>query len=671
MLIGTVCAQLSATPQNGEAPLSVQFSTSFPDAVVWAWDFGDGKVQGGTPNPLHVYTNPGDFDALVSWANRQGKGGAADMIINVRPVPIVGNTNPYCGPGNVVTYPDGKMDGPASLPGKCFYTKMSATPTPNTPKLVKATDDLQTSLNTAVCGDMFLVDPQNSYTGNLKLPNCADGWIVIGAADIVLLPDEDTRISPAYAGIVSLPGRPPYRQPVGGAQRLMPQILLKAGQQITGGIGVRLIGFEIGRTGPGTVNNMFAPGKGNRLILDRDWIHGTAIDETVRGVFLADTVMFAAINSYFSDFHCLAQVGSCTDAQAIVGGVGNTNSAGTYKIVNNYLESSGENILFGGGASFGPPEDITVMYNDFFKPMLWNPQDPSYVPIRSHSWIVKNHFECKNCLRVLLEGNRLQNVWGGFSQVGSSILLTPKPQGTLCPKCSVNDITLRYNYVSYADQAQQFSYGSSDDGSWAQESARWSTHDIVFDHLQYKTCSGCGAVMNQLGSGLSPAGFVLHDVKEDHLTIINDGWMQTKPPLQWPSQIMLGMSAPPLTATKQMYNINVTNSIMPTGAGGMYSLGGGTTNCVSGALTPVDKVNCWKGTSSFIGNVIMNAGYGGKLPWPAGNFTIGSWTGVGFTDQAAGNYKLSDSSPYLKKGTDGKDIGADIDLVNAAIGKRQ
>ena len=39
--------------------------------------------------------------------------------------------------------------------------------------------------------------------------------------------------------------------------------------------------------------------------------------------------------------------GLCTDAQAINGGI-SSNPMGPYKIVNNFLEASGENILMGG-----------------------------------------------------------------------------------------------------------------------------------------------------------------------------------------------------------------------------------------------------------------------------------------------------------------------------------
>jgi hypothetical protein len=56
--------------------------------------------------------------------------------------------------------------------------------------------------------------------------------------------------------------------------------------------------------------------------------------------------------------------------------------------------------------------------------------------------------------------------------------------------------------------------------------------------------------------------------------------------------------------------------------------------------------------------------------WPAGNFLPASDTTVQFVNYNNGNggdYHLAVSSPYKNAGTDGKDPGADIDLVEAGI----
>jgi hypothetical protein len=56
------------------------------------------------------------------------------------------------------------------------------------------------------------------------------------------------------------------------------------------------------------------------------------------------------------------------DAQALVG----TNGPGPFTIINNYLEGSTENVLFGGAAPMIPniiPSDIEFRYNHVAKPL--------------------------------------------------------------------------------------------------------------------------------------------------------------------------------------------------------------------------------------------------------------------------------------------------------------
>ncbi|MDD5188048.1 MAG: DUF3344 domain-containing protein, partial [Methanoregula sp.] len=65
-------AAFSATPQNGTAPVSVQFtdlSSHFPTS--WAWDFGDGS--GSTDkNPSHVYRSGGNYTVRLTASNTAG-----------------------------------------------------------------------------------------------------------------------------------------------------------------------------------------------------------------------------------------------------------------------------------------------------------------------------------------------------------------------------------------------------------------------------------------------------------------------------------------------------------------------------------------------------------------------------------------------------------------------
>ena len=142
------------------------------------------------------------------------------------------------------------------------------------------------------------------------------------------------------------------------------------------------------------------------------------------------------MDSFFTDFHCISGAGSCSDAQAIAGGGGDL-PTGPYKIVNNFLEASGENIIFGGGAN-PTPTDIEIRHNHFFKPLIWLKGQAGYVgAANGNPFTVKNLLELKNAQRVLVEGNILDYSWGGFSQSGFAILLTPKNQagngGNLSP----------------------------------------------------------------------------------------------------------------------------------------------------------------------------------------------------------------------------------------------
>src|SRR5437867_707725 len=52
--------------------------------------------------------------------------------------------------------------------------------------------------------------------------------------------------------------------------------------------------------------------------------------------------------------------------------------------------------------------------------------------------------------------------------------------------------------------------------------------------------------------------------------------------------------------------------------------------------------------------------------YPVGNYFPLSLNDVGFMDLAGGNYRLAPSSPYKNGGTDGKDLGADVDALAAA-----
>src|SRR5439155_21821335 len=100
--------------------------------------------------------------------------------------------------------------------------------------------------------------------------------------------------------------------------------------------------------------------------------------------------------------------------------------------------------------------------------------------------------------RVLFEGNILENTWGGFSQSGYSILLTPKNQnwnGTnVCPICQVTDVTIRYSTISHVGSGVTIATDLSGAGGMALAGERYSIHDVTLDDISATNYQGNGTL---------------------------------------------------------------------------------------------------------------------------------------------------------------------------------
>src|SRR5437763_1243377 len=87
--------------------------------------------------------------------------------------------------------------------------------------------------------------------------------------------------------------------------------------------GTEFAGLEITRSSPGeAIYNLAGFARdavGDHLVFDRVWMHGTAQDETTRGLALGRSRHVAVVDSYLNDFHCVAKTGTCIDAQTITG----------------------------------------------------------------------------------------------------------------------------------------------------------------------------------------------------------------------------------------------------------------------------------------------------------------------------------------------------------------
>jgi len=556
-------------------------------------------------------------------------------------------------------------DGPAELPREYVRSSLRDTPADGKTWTVGSGQNLEQVLTSASCGDVIQLEAGATFKGNFILPHksCDDlHWIIIRtSAPASSLPPEGTRLNPCYAGVSSLAGRPPFHC------AYTANVLAKI--EFTGNNGsgpitfssganhYRLIGLEVTRAAsPSTVYNLIQfDGPSDHLVFDRLWVHGTAQDETARGIMLGGSRYVAVVDSFFTDFHCVAKTGSCTDAQTIGGGLGD-NPMGPYRIMNNFLEASGESILFGGGRATMTPSDIEIRRNHMFKPLTWMKGQAGYMGgSGGNPFIVKNLFELKNAQRVLIDGNIMENTWGGFSQVGFAILLTPKNQsisngGNSCPRCQVTDVTIRYTSIRHVAAGLQIANTLSDNGGPALDGQRYSIHDIVIDDIDGKTYGGPG-LFAQVSVG--PGAPILQNVTINHVTAF--------PPS------MLFMIGDMVAASTPMKNFVFTNSIVNAGSHPLWSTGGGPANCAF-HNSPLITLNACFNNYVFAANGIIATPH---ASWPTNNFFPASAEAVRFANYnggRGGDYHLHSSSPYKGKGTDGNDLGAYVDAVQSATG---
>ena len=530
------------------------------------------------------------------------------------------------------------LAGPSNspeLPRVVLDTTYTA-PTGGTLRTVNAGGDLQAALNVAQPGDVITLEAGATFTGNYTLPNkIGTGWIIIRtSASDASLPPPGTRITPAYATVL-----PKVVSPNSAA----------AIATVAGAHHYRLIGLEV-TIGAGVTSNTGVGGLvqlgdstqttldqvPHDIILDRVYVHGSPTVPLRRCIAL-NSAATAVVDSYISDAHH-----QTFDAQAIAG----WNGPGPFKIVNNYLEGSGENLMFGGADPAITNlvlSDIEIRGNHFFKPLTWKSDDRSYAGI---NWSVKNLFELKNAQRVLADGNLFENNWVA-AQNGFAILFTPRNQDGAAPWSVVQDVTFTHNIVRHSASAI-VTHGTDTIHTITQQTTRILVKDNVFDDI--------GTA--QWGRWTYPGtGFLFYtgaaNVTIDHNTLFNTG-----PAVYGDISANSGF----------VYRNNISPYNIGTAD---YEL------CCSGVIDNIDGIGGRDTTGNanltlstyfpgavFARNVL--AGGASSSNWPVDNFFPATLDAVGFVNPTGGDYHLSTTSLYKNAGTDGKDLGADIDALDAA-----
>jgi hypothetical protein len=288
------------------------------------------------------------------------------------------------------------------------------------------------------------------------------------------------------------------------------------------------------------------------------------------------------------------------ESQAICGWGGD----GPFEIINNYLEGAAQGVLFGGATS--PlqvvPSDIIVRGNHFNKPLHW----------REEGWIVKNQFELKSARRVKVENNLITNCWAK-GQTGIAILFTAaNDSGSWA---MVEDVEFTNNIIRGAGG------GINMQGQEAKGGRRVTVRNNIFDDISGERWGGDGEFLKVTDWD----GLVI-----ENNTIVNSGAI-TK------------AYGEPVKGFIFRHNIVPQNEYGFVGDG------------QSPGQPALDTY--------FPGStVVYNAIIGGEASrLKERNMYPASLKQLKFVNLEGGDYRLQADSPLKKAGTNGADIGANLD----------
>lgn len=321
---------------------------------------------------------------------------------------------------------------------------------------------LQVALDQARPGDTLELQAGASFEGPFVLrKHSGTDWITVissGARDGTL-PAAGSRVTPMHASA-------------------MPALTTSQGTVISTEPGAgyyRFVGMEIKPDNLQTITSLVDLGSGDNsvdamphhIVFERSYLHGDPVLATRRGIVM-NGAHIAVIDSHLSGFK------SVEDAQALVSWEG----TGPFLIRNNYLEATGENVMFGGAdpqIEGRVPSDITIQGNHFSKPLSWQHTHSSH---DGSGWSIKNLLELKNAQYVQIDGNLFEHNWAQ-AQNGFAILFTVRNQSGNSPWSQVQQVTFSNNIVR--DVGAGISILGQDDNHASQR----TQHLIISNNLFY------------------------------------------------------------------------------------------------------------------------------------------------------------------------------------------
>ena len=485
-------------------------------------------------------------------------------------------------------------------------------------RTVSAGQSIQSTIDQSQPGDVISIEAGASFAQSLTLTN----------------KNSDTPITIQSSRASELP---PDMQPDGlkmpkiVTPKLSDTISDRALRAAPGAHHWKLIGLDFAQDPARDVRTLVEIGDPNQtsldaiphsITMDRCLVHGASDKESQRGIGLNARAV-DILNCRIYEIHGIGY-----DTQAICG----WNGIGQYRIINNYLEAAGENLMFGGADPAIKnlvAEGIEIRRNTLRKPKTWKVGDPSYKGIH---WTVKNLLEIKAGKKIVIDGNVFEGNWVD-AQTGWAILLKVQNQDGTCELCVSEDIDFTNNIV------------------------RDTTHGL--NVLAYDPYKGSAQLKNVR---------VINN-----LWLVNGGWFQGTGSGKLPD------GSPALDGADGMlleHNTHIQVAPFFTDSQNTMNLYGGPTKRfvyrnnlgtktgygIKGDGTGEGKAAFAKFTPDAIIEANVLAGADANV-YPANNFYPKTWAEV----QLGTDHKLASTSPFKSKGTDGKDPGADMDAIAKAM----
>jgi len=375
----------------------------------------------------------------------------------------------------------------------------------------------------------------------------------------------------------------------------------------------RFIGIEFAPNNADYIYNLIQLGTDDHqekdiphhIEIDRCLLRPNPSGKTRRGVAL-NSAETVIKNSYIAGFAYREE-----ETQAIAG----WNGSGKYKIINNYLEAGAENILFGGADPSIKnlvPTDIEIRYNLMTKPQNWR-----------GNVTIKCTLELKNAKNVRIFGNIIEN---SFDEM--AIRFTVRNQSGKAPWSSIEDVVMENNIVRNSGGGINFL--GMDDTYPSQKMKRVRVVNNLFAALNV----GSDERFILIADG--------EEISVENNTVFNGG------------NVITAHGAP---TRRFIFRGNIVS---------FNNYGFSGDNGVGKVVFPK-----YFSDGQIIENLIVNSKNipKGDVYVPPRNFFAENFDIVGFINYQGGNFRLAPNSKFKGKAANGKDVGANIDVIEAETNK--